>query len=138
MEEPGTAVPRVQGESPILSPITMQPFQTVDPLLATAASPLQAQTALEQLNRTKARIANTIALILTIGFLALSLCVLLGFVNLTDPTASALAGSIIGFAVARLDPILTAYFGVSVSDIRQQSTAQVAGRQPDSDPRRTP
>jgi hypothetical protein len=99
--------------------------------IADAASPFQAQTAWEDRQKRHAMIGHAIAITLTLGFLGFGLVVLLGFVNLSDPTASALAGSIVGFAVARLDPILAAYFNSSVSDIRQVSqTAPSAPQAP--------
>jgi len=76
----------------------------------TPADPLQAQTSKERREAWEDFIAHLIAILLVLGFFGLSFVVILGYVDLTSPVVSALVGSVIGYSVAKLDPVLVRYY----------------------------
>lgn len=55
--------------------------------------------------------AHLIATLLTLGFFALVMTALLGFVDIKDPATTAFLGTAVGYASAKLDPVLARYFG---------------------------
>ena len=52
-----------------------------------------------------------IAFAIVIGFFAVVLVVLLGFVDVTDPTLAKLIGMMFGYLTALLNPVVFRYFG---------------------------
>lgn len=54
-----------------------------------------------------------IALAVVAGFFGLVLTVLLGFVDVTEPTLAKLVGMMFGYVAAVLNPIIYKYFGQS-------------------------
>lgn len=79
-------------------------------LLPPPVNPLQAQTQFERRARTEDFVAHGIAVIIVLGFFVLAGMGLLGFVDLNHSTVAASFGSIIGYAVGKVDPVLTRYF----------------------------
>ena len=73
-------------------------------------NPLQAQTAFERRAWLEDIISHFLALTITLGFFTLALAGLLGYVDLKQPTVATAFGTIIGFSIARLDPIVLRYF----------------------------
>ena len=73
-------------------------------------NPLQAQTAFERRAMLEDVIAHFLAFTITLGFFIMALAGLLGFVDLKQPTVATAFGTIIGFSIARLDPIVLRYF----------------------------
>lgn len=55
--------------------------------------------------------AHGIAFILTLGFFVLVMTALLGFIDIKDPATTAFLGTAVGYASAKLDPVLARYFG---------------------------
>lgn len=55
--------------------------------------------------------AHLIGIIFSVGFFAIILIALLGFVDINDPTIAAFVGTAIGYAAGKLDPVLSRYFG---------------------------
>lgn len=78
--------------------------------LPAPVDPLQAQTAFEHRARIEDYVAHAIAVIVVGGFFALAAIGLLGAVNLDHSTVAAAYGTIVGYAVGKVDPILTRYF----------------------------
>ena len=74
------------------------------------ADPLQAQTVAERRAVREDFVAHLIAVMIVLGFFALAFISLLGLVNLSSPVVSSLVGSILGYAVAKLDPVLVRYY----------------------------
>ena len=60
---------------------------------------------------TKDLTATIIALAVVAGFFGLMLVVLVGFVDVTEPTLAKLVGAIFGYIAAVLNPIIYRYFG---------------------------
>jgi hypothetical protein len=58
---------------------------------------------------------SIIALIVIVGFFSLVLIVLLGFVDIRDPTIAKLVGALVGYVTAVLNPIIFRYFNGSPS-----------------------
>lgn len=73
-------------------------------------NPLQAQTAFESRARWEDFTAHMIAVILTGGFFMLAFAALLGYVDLSNSAAATFLGTVMGYAVGKIDPILTRYF----------------------------
>ena len=94
-------------------------------------NPLQAQTAFEKRVMLEDVIAHFLALTITLGFFTLALAGLLGYVDLAQPTVATAFGTIIGFSIARLDPIVLRYFTARARRLMQhpaiQSNDQSAG-----------
>jgi len=102
--------------------------------LRNAPDPLQAQSAIERRRRIEDFVAHCIALILTAGFLTLALISMLGFVDLNQPVVAALVGSILGYAVARLDPVLMRYFHSTPASLASAQPSQEAATTPTTKP----
>ena|SRR5215469_1969621 len=73
-------------------------------------NPLQAQTAFEKRAKVEDYVAHIIAIIQTGGFFMLAFAALLGFVDLSNSAAATFLGTVMGYAVGKIDPILTRYF----------------------------
>lgn len=82
--------------------------------------PLQAQTAFELRARTEDCVAHAIALIVVMGMYVLAGLGLLGWVNLDHSTVAAVFGSVIGYAVGKVDPILNRYFSARAAYLTQR------------------
>jgi hypothetical protein len=82
------------------------------------ADPLQAQTAHERRDRIEDVVAHILAVLVILGFFAVIFVLLLGFVDLKQPTIATLAGTALGYAVGKVDPVLTRYF-ISRSQTRR-------------------
>ena len=78
--------------------------------IPTPVNPLQAQTAFEKRARTEDYVAHMIAIIQTSGFFLLAFAALLGFVNISNAATATFLGTVMGYAVGKVDPILTRYF----------------------------
>ena len=75
-----------------------------------AVDPLQAQTEFERRARIEDYIAHAIALIMSSGFFLLAFAVLLGFVNISNAAVATMVGTILGYAIGKIDPVMTRYF----------------------------
>ena len=75
-----------------------------------APDPVQAQTAFERRARVDDIVAHTIAVLLTIGFFFLAFAALLGYVDLSQPVIATLIGTVLGYAVGQLNPVMTRYY----------------------------
>ena len=87
----------------------MEGLQSSQPLPA-PVNPLQAQTAFERRARNEDYIAHAIAVSVVVGFFALAFAALLGFVDLRQSTVATAFGTVMGYAVGKIDPVLTRYF----------------------------
>jgi hypothetical protein len=87
-------------------------------------NPLQAQTAFESRARIEDWVAHIIAIIMTSGFFMLAFAVLLGFVNISNAATATMVGTILGYAVGKVDPILVRYFHLRGQKIAETNTAQ--------------
>ena len=56
------------------------------------------------------RTASVIAITVIVGFFALVIIVLMGFVDIRDPTIAKLVGTIVGYVTALMNPIIMRYF----------------------------
>jgi hypothetical protein len=72
--------------------------------------PLQAQTAFEKRASREDWVAHIIAVIMTSGFFLLAFAALLGFVDLSSSAVATFLGTIMGYAIGKLDPVMTRYF----------------------------
>ena len=54
--------------------------------------------------------ASIIALTVIVGFFGLMVVVLIGFVDVTDPSIAKLVGALFGYLTAMLNPIIVRYF----------------------------
>lgn len=54
--------------------------------------------------------ASVIAVTVIVGFFALVIIVLMGFVDIRDPTIAKLVGTIVGYVTALMNPIIVRYF----------------------------
>ena len=54
--------------------------------------------------------AHVIAIIQTGGFFMLAFAALLGYVDLSNSAAATFLGTVMGYAVGKIDPILVRYF----------------------------
>jgi len=57
-----------------------------------------------------AQVRSIIALTVIGGFFGLVLIILIGFVDITDPTIAKIAGTLVGYITALLNPIIMRYF----------------------------
>jgi hypothetical protein len=73
-------------------------------------NPLQAQTAFERRAVLEDYVAHIIAIIQCSGFFLLAFAALLGFVNISNAATATFLGTVMGYAVGKVDPILTRYF----------------------------
>ena len=87
-------------------------------------NPLQAQTQFERRAWMEDIVAHIIALIMSSGFFMLAFAVLLGFVNINQAATATMVGTILGYAVGKVDPILTRYFHARGQKIAETNTAQ--------------
>jgi hypothetical protein len=55
-------------------------------------------------------VAHTVAIIQTSGFFLLAFAALLGFVNISNAATATFLGTVMGYAVGKVDPILNRYF----------------------------
>lgn len=62
---------------------------------------------------TEAQTAQVLALVVVAGFFALVFIVLVGFVDIRDPTIAKIVGTLVGYVTAILNPIIFRYFGTS-------------------------
>ena len=53
---------------------------------------------------------TVIALTVIVGFFVLMVVVLIGFVDVTDPSIAKLVGALFGYLTAMLNPIIVSYF----------------------------
>jgi len=90
-------------------------------------NPLQAQTAFERRAAREDMVAHAIALIQTSGFFLLAFAALLGYVNLGNAATATFLGTVMGYAVGKVDPILTRYFHARGAKLAE--TAPSAGSQ---------
>jgi hypothetical protein len=86
-------------------------------------NPLQAQTAFERRARIEDYVAHIIAIIQTSGFFLLAFSALLGFVNISNAATATFLGTVMGYAVGKVDPILTRYFHARGAKIAETATA---------------
>jgi len=82
-------------------------------------NPLQAQTAYERRARMEDMVAHIIAIIQTSGFFVLAFAALLGYVDLSNSAAATFLGTVMGYAVGKIDPVLTRYFAVRIHGVPQ-------------------
>jgi hypothetical protein len=87
-------------------------------------NPLQAQTAFERRAKMEDIVAHIIAIIMSSGFFLLAFAVLLGFVNISNAATATMVGTILGYAVGKIDPILTRYFHARGAKLAETNTAQ--------------
>jgi hypothetical protein len=88
-------------------------------------NPLQAQTAFERRARNEDWVAHIIAIIQTSGFFLLAFAALLGFVDLSNAATATFLGTVMGYAVGKVDPIFTRYYharGMKLEETRSQPT----------------
>jgi len=88
---------------------------------------LQAQTAFERRAAREDLVAHMIAIIQTSGFFLLAFAALLGFVDLRNAAVATFLGTVMGYAVGKVDPILTRYFharGAKLAETAPQPAAQ--------------
>lgn len=103
-------------------------------------NPLQAQTAFERRASREDWVAHIIAIVQTSGFFLLAFAALLGFVNISNAATATFLGTVMGYAVGKVDPILNRYFharGAKLSESAPTSaptsistTTGVAGAKP--------
>ena len=93
-------------------------------------NPLQAQTAFERRARVEDYVAHFIGIVMTSGFFLLSFAVLLGFVNISNAATATMVGTILGYAIGKVDPILTRYFHLRGQKIAETNTARTLERDP--------
>lgn len=92
---------------------------------------LQAQTAFERRALWEDLTAHMIAVILTSGFFMLAFAALLGFVDLSNAAAATFLGTVMGYAVGKVDPILARYF-IAGGNPRRSSSSEQQPSQPSS------
>lgn len=63
-------------------------------------------------NNNDSRTASIIAIVFIVGFFALMIVVLIGFVDVRDPSIAKLVGALFGYLTALLNPIIVRYFNV--------------------------
>jgi len=88
----------------------MEGFHSASHHIPTPVDPYQAQTAFERRARNEDWTARLIAVILTGGFFMLAFAALLGFVDLSNSAAATFLGTVMGYAVGKIDPIMIRYF----------------------------
>ena len=106
--------------------------------IPTPVNPLQAQTAFERRARMEDNVAHMIALIQTSGFFLLAFAALLGFVNISNAATATFLGTVMGYAVGKVDPILTRYFSSRIRLVRPQAQPNGAPPQPTAEPQAQP
>jgi hypothetical protein len=87
-------------------------------------NPLQAQTAFESRAKMEDIVAHIIAIIMSSGFFMLAFAVLLGFVNISNAATATMVGTILGYAVGKIDPVLTRYFHARGAKLAETNTAR--------------
>ena len=90
-------------------------------------NPLQAQTAFEKRAWLEDIVAHLIGIIQTSGFFMLAFAVLLGFVNISNAATATMVGTILGYAVGKVDPVLTRYFSARIRLVRPQQQEKPNG-----------
>lgn len=90
-------------------------------------NPLQAQTAFEKRAWLEDIVAHLIGIIQTSGFFMLAFAVLLGFVNISNAATATMVGTILGYAVGKVDPVLTRYFSARIRLVRPQQQEKANG-----------
>ena len=60
------------------------------------------------------------------GFFMLAFAVLLGFVNISNAATATMVGTILGYAIGKVDPILVRYFHARGEKIAETNTAKAA------------
>src|SRR5215475_5191584 len=73
-------------------------------------NPLQAQTAFEKRLKLEDIVAHIIAVVMTSGFFLLAFAALLGFVNLGNAATATFLGTVMGYAIGKIDPVMNRYF----------------------------
>lgn len=101
-------------------------------------NPLQAQTAFERRAWLEDIVAHLIGIIQTSGFFMLAFAVLLGFVNISNAATATMVGTILGYAVGKVDPVLTRYFSARIRLVRPQQPPPANGASEPSPPAATP
>ena len=91
-----------------------------------AVDPLQAQTQFERRALLEDWVAHIIAVIMSSGFFLLAFAVLLGFVNISNAATATMVGTILGYAIGKIDPVMTRYFHARGAKIAENATAQGA------------
>lgn len=84
-------------------------------------NPLQAQTAFEHRARVEDYVAHFIGIVMTSGFFMLAFAVLLGFVNISNAATATMVGTILGYAIGKIDPVLTRYFTSRSAPARREA-----------------
>jgi ABC-type transporter Mla maintaining outer membrane lipid asymmetry permease subunit MlaE len=59
-------------------------------------------------------VAHAIAIIQTSGFFLLAFAALLGFVDLGNAAAATFLGTVMGYAVGKMDPIMSRYYAARI------------------------
>lgn len=90
-------------------------------------NPLQAQTAFEKRARVEDWVAHTIAIIQCSGFFMLAFAALLGFVDLSNSAAATFLGTVMGYAVGKIDPVLVRYFHARGAAPATTTTSSTSG-----------
>ena len=83
-------------------------------------NPLQAQTAFEKRARNEDFVAHAIAIIQTSGFFLLAFAALLGFVNLGNAATATFLGTVMGYAIGKVDPVFNRYFTSRAAPTRER------------------
>jgi hypothetical protein len=97
-------------------------------------NPLQAQTAFEKRARMEDNVGHVIAIIQTSGFFLLAFAALLGFVNISNAATATFLGTVMGYAVGKVDPILTRYFSARIRLVKPQNGVASNGATPTTAP----
>ena len=92
-----------------------------------AVDPLQAQTEFERRARIEDYVAHIIAVVMTSGFFLLAFAALLGFVDLRNAAVATFLGTVMGYAIGKVDPIMTRYFHARGLKLAESTTAQPQG-----------
>jgi|SRR5215813_8017599 len=85
------------------------------------ADPLMAQRALERHDFLDDIVAHVVAVIMSLGFFIIVMVALLGYADLNSSTVAAFVGTALGYAAAKLDPIFTRYYHVTLNTQRAKS-----------------
>lgn len=59
---------------------------------------------------TEEQTRSAIAILVIVGFFALIVIVLVGFVDIRDPTIAKIVGTLVGYVTALMNPIIMRYF----------------------------
>ena len=87
-----------------------------------AVDPLQAQTQFERRALVEDYVAHIIAVVMTSGFFLLAFAALLGFVDLRNAAVATFLGTVMGYAIGKVDPIMTRYFHARGLKIQENAT----------------